>query len=174
MVTTKIIYVIFRQEAALAISMQYHLSAPGSFVLGKPMMIKFSLKNLATSKVWVLKWYTPLAGLKGKIIEVTRDGVPIPYEGRLVKRGRPEPDDYIPLIGGLCIHAEFDLARDYALRVCHECRVKFKGRISGVACEEISRSRSTEEHFSIAIPGNEIIFAIIAGCQSDAETGLQR
>ena len=82
-------------EQPLSSVLKYQLSASNSYVLGKPVIIKFTLYNLLDENIWVLTWYTPLEGLKGKIFLVTCNGKEIPYEGRMVKRGNPTQDDYI-------------------------------------------------------------------------------
>jgi peptidyl-Lys metalloendopeptidase len=75
--------------------LQYRLQAKENYRLGEPLVIEFTLENLSDHNVWVLTWYTPLEGLKGKIFEVTCDGKPVAYEGIMVKRGDPCRDDYV-------------------------------------------------------------------------------
>src|SRR5436853_7541895 len=110
----------------MVVSLKYYLAAQSTYVLGKPVVIAFSLNNASSNDVWVLKWYTPLEGMKGKIFEVTCDGIQMPYEGRMVKRGNPLREDYVLINAGASAHAEFDLSQTYSLRDCTECRVKFK------------------------------------------------
>src|SRR5687768_10993951 len=88
-------------------NMEYQLIARDTYVMGNPIMIKFSLQNLSNENLWVLKWYTPLEGLKGKIFLVTCDGKEIPYEGPMFMRGQPKKDDYIHIEPGRSVSAEF-------------------------------------------------------------------
>ena len=39
-------------------------------------------------------WNTPLEGLNNKFFRVTRDGVDLPYQGRIVKRMEPTAKSY--------------------------------------------------------------------------------
>ena len=65
-----------------------------SAALGDRFELVFSLTNPGATDVWVLKWYTPLEGMKGDILEVRRDGQPVRYEGPMFKRGNPSANDY--------------------------------------------------------------------------------
>jgi peptidyl-Lys metalloendopeptidase len=144
-------------------ALRYHLQAQIRYVLGGPVVIGFTIENLCSVDVWVLKWYTPLEGMKGKIFELTCDGVDIPYEGRLMKRGNPEADDYVRLHPGESVHGEFDLASAYSLPVCKECRLKFKGRIHDVVFNHREVPRRADEHLSVDVPGNTASFSMVRG-----------
>jgi len=145
----------------MSLSLRYHLYAQRSYVQGAPIVIGFSLKNLSPNDVWILKWYTPLEGIKGKIFGLKCDGENIPYEGRMVKRGAPEQDDYILLEAGSSVHVEFDLSRDYSFPKCGECKLQFKGRIFDVVADKYQVPRASSEHFVVDIPGNTVSFSIV-------------
>ncbi len=144
----------------MAIALKYDLQAQGSYVQGKPINIEFALENLSAREVWVLKWYTPLEGIKGKIFEVKCDGVDVPYKGRMVKRGNPGPDDYVRIGPGESARAEFDLSNAYALPVCKECRVSFKGPIHDAVLNQQQVPRAVEEHVPVDVAGNAVSFSI--------------
>ena len=144
----------------MVVSLKYHLHAQSSYVLGKPVVITFSLESFSASDVWILKWYTPLEGIKGKIFKVTCDGVEIPYEGRMVKRGNPLREDYILLQPGASAHAEFDLSQVFSLRECNECRLQFKGRIHDVVFDEQQIARTLDQHVGVDVPGDPVSFRI--------------
>src|SRR5262245_2186471 len=141
-------------------SLRYTLQAHSTYPQGRPIMIGFEMENLSPTEVWVLKWYTPLEGIKGKIFEVRCDGVEMPYEGRMVKRGKPERDDYAHLPGGGAVRADCDLASAYSLPECRECRVKFKGRIHDAVFDARQLPRSADEHGLIEISGEAVSFSI--------------
>ena len=144
----------------MAVSLRYSLHGQSSYVLGKPILITFALENSSSTDLWILKWYTPLEGIKGKIFEVTCDGVAIPYEGRLVKRGNPGEDDYVLLHPGGSTQAEFDLSQAYSLRECKECRLKFKGRIHDVVVDGQHVPHTADQHVSAEVPGEPLSFRI--------------
>ena len=145
------------------VTLRYHLQAESSYIQGAPVMVGFSVENLSSVDVWILKWYTPLEGIKGKIFEVTCDGVDIPYEGRLMKRGNPEKDEYARLYPGESASAKVDLASVYALPACKECRLKFKGRIHDAVLDQREVPRAAEAHLPVDVPGNAVSFSIVAG-----------
>jgi hypothetical protein len=140
-----------------------HLRARESYVSGEPIIIGFTVENLSSMDVWILKWYTPLEGIKGKILEVKCDGVDVPYEGMLMKRGNPETDDYVRLRRAESAGGEFDLSSAYSLPACKVCSVKFKGRIYDVVLKQREVPRAADQHRSIDAPGNTVVFSITRG-----------
>jgi hypothetical protein len=144
----------------MPISLRYSLQAQARYFLGEPIGIGFTLESLASTVIWVLKWYTPLEGIKGKILQVSCDGVDVPYEGRLVKRGSPSREDYVRLQPGASVSAEFDLANCYSLGECNECRVTFKGRIHDVVTSEQGLPPAAHEPASADASGSPVSFRI--------------
>lgn len=142
--------------------LKYQLSADPVYVSGESVRIGFTLQNTSDENLWVLKWYTPLEGIKGKIFQVTCDGNEIPYEGRMVKRGDPTKDDYIFLAPKDSVFAEVDLSEAYSLPVCNECHVIFKGRIHDIVTDESLLPNKSEKHQWVDIPGNTVSFRVVS------------
>jgi peptidyl-Lys metalloendopeptidase len=140
--------------------LKYQLSAQSSYIVGKPIIIKFTLYNLSDANIWLLTWYTPLEGLKGKIFLVTCDGKEIPHEGRMVKRGDPTRDDYIHVVPKGSVSTEVDLSSAYKIPICDECRVGFKGRIYDMLGNEDYIPQKRDEHRWVDIQGNSVVFRI--------------
>ncbi len=145
----------------MAVKLEYALQAQNSYVKGEPVIVGFSIKNLSSTDVWILKWYTPLEGIKGRIFQVTCDGVDIPYEGMLMKRGNPERGDYIRIRQGGSARADFDLSSVYSVPVCKTCIVKFKGRIHDVIVDEREIPRTSDKHLFVDVPGNVVSFSLV-------------
>jgi hypothetical protein len=141
-------------------SLRYNFRARANYIQGQPVVIAFEIENLSSTDVWVLKWYTPLEGIKGKIFKVYCDGVEIPYEGPMMKRGNPGPADYAHVPAGGTAGADFDLSQAYSLPACQECRVKFKGRIHDAVSDEPHPSRTADQHTSLEISGDDALFSI--------------
>lgn len=80
---------------------------------GESVMVRFMLTNESTQDLRFLKWNTPLEGIRGRIFRVERDGETVLYEGVLVRRGDPLPDDYVVIPAGGSVEAEVDLAGAY-------------------------------------------------------------
>jgi hypothetical protein len=142
--------------------LKYQLSADPSYVAGKSVIIGFTLQNTSDENLWILKWYTPLEGIEGKIFKVTCDGKEIPYEGRMIKRGDPSRDDYIFLAPKDSVFAEVDLSKAYSLPVCNECLVTFKGKIHDIVIDESRLPNKSENHQGAEIPGNTISFRLVS------------
>src|SRR5215813_4534568 len=88
--------------------MKYFLSADDKYTRNNPIFFNFTLQNLSNEDLWILVWHTPLEGLRGKIFHVTCDGMPVSYEGLMVKRGEPTKSDYIHISPNHSISAAVD------------------------------------------------------------------
>jgi hypothetical protein len=146
-----------KQDAVL----RFKLEARDSYVLGQPVPVTFRLENLTHKDVYVLTWYTPFEGLKGKIFKVTRDGAEIPYEGRMIKRGEPAHEDYLHIVAGGAASAVVDLNQAYKIDVPGEYHVEFVRRIYDFTFSEKTIPRTQAEHQGVAISGNAVTFRII-------------
>jgi hypothetical protein len=87
-------------------------------------LLRFTIRNDSPGPVWLLKWLTPLEGLNGDILSVTCDGQHLPYRGPMVKRGNPQPQDYVRLAPSAEATATVDLAIGYDLPAS-ACKVDF-------------------------------------------------
>jgi len=93
--------------------LQAFLSAPDQVSLCDPIPMEFTVTNQGDRVLYLLKWYTPLEGVAGKIFRVTRDGQELDYLGILAMRGDPTPDQYVTLEPGGSASAAFDIAQYY-------------------------------------------------------------
>lgn len=81
-----------------------------------PLEIVFIARNDTAETLELLLWNTPFEDpLSADLFVVERDGERLPYRGRLVKRDRPEADDFARLAPGQALEHRFDLARYYAV-----------------------------------------------------------
>jgi hypothetical protein len=136
------------------------LQARDHYAPGEPIVVTFRLSNAAHRDVWVLRWYTPLEGIKGKIFEVTCSGETVAYEGRLMKRSDPVAEDYVRVAAGDSAVADVDLAQAYTLRRCNPCVVGFTGRLSDVMWDPQHLPRPRDQHQPVTIDGNKVSFNI--------------
>lgn len=81
----------------------------------EPVSVRFTLTNTSDKPVSVLKWLTPLEGFNSDMFRVTVDNKPVPYIGRLVKRGAPLPEDYVTIEPSGSVSAVVNLAEAYAI-----------------------------------------------------------
>ena len=138
----------------------YRLQAKKTYDHSSPIKLDFSLKNLSANDLWVLKWHTPLEGIKNNIFDVVCDGVEIPYEGRMMKRGEPDRHDYLCLPARSTEHVEVDLSNAYNCPAAKECRVKFKGRIHDVVNDARQVPRAMADHSPVDIEGDAVVFEL--------------
>ena len=73
----------------------------------------FSLTNDGRRDYSVLKWRTPLDGLRSDCLAVTRNGKKIPYDGIYMKRSMPGPDQFLFLVPGQTVSSTFDVSEGY-------------------------------------------------------------
>ncbi len=142
--------------------LRYTLTAKQSYPFSQPVLIEFALVNQGPDSLWILKWYTPLEGIKGDIFQVTCNGQQIPYAGPLVKRGDPGPADYVRIGTRESAQVRVDLATAYALPEAGPCRVQFAGQIYDIVSDETLIPRSRGEHKSSAISGNLVSFKMVS------------
>ena len=85
--------------------------------VGEPLELRVAATNAGERGAALLLWNTPFEPtLSADAFEVTRDGEPVAYLGRLVKRATPPPEDAIVrLPPGETLERTLDLARHYAL-----------------------------------------------------------
>ncbi|WIM94147.1 M35 family metallo-endopeptidase [Actinoplanes oblitus] len=84
-------------------------------VSSSSLTVRLTTRNTSSSPVSVLSRDLPRAGLSGGLLAVTRDGVPLPYHGRLVKYAKPTAADYTRIPAGGTYAVTMNLADDYDL-----------------------------------------------------------
>jgi peptidyl-Lys metalloendopeptidase len=143
------------------------LEAPSSLPNGEAVKLTFTLTNHSPEKLYVLTWYTPLEGIFGEIFRVERDGQPIAYEGPLVMRGDPLPENYVLLEPGASVSAEVDLATVYNFSQAGEYTIEFLSpRISHVAKTEREFATSVDDLGPVQIPSDPLSLTITGSSAS--------
>jgi hypothetical protein len=132
-----------------------------TYVVGEPVRLGFSLQSRAREPLYVLAWYTPLEGLAGDILRVTREGEAIPYRGIMAKRGNPLPEEYVTLAPGATASAEVDLAESYDLSKPGRYQVAFTSQLHDVAERRSSIPRKQDAHRPRAVSCAPVGFEIV-------------
>lgn len=86
-----------------------------TFSAGAPVLVHVRITNPGRQRVMLLRWRTPLDGVTAALFAVTRDGVNVPYAGRMAKRPEPTDADYVTLEPGASVTTDVDIAQLYAL-----------------------------------------------------------
>jgi hypothetical protein len=137
------------------------LEGPASLPDGKAVQVRFTVTNRSDTGLYLLKWYTPLEGIWGEIFRVTRDGQAIPYEGPLVMRGDPLPENYVLLEPGASASADVDLATVYDFSQAGEYTIAFLSpRISYVARTRADLAQTVDDLGPVEIPSNRVTIRI--------------
>jgi hypothetical protein len=148
------------------------LQAPATLPAGEPVEVEFTLINHTETDLYVLKWYTPLEGIAGEIFRVERDGQPIPYQGPLVSRGVPTPDDYVLLEPGGSAVATVDLSMAYDLSAPGTYTIIFlPPRISHVARSEDEMATSMDDLGPVEMASESIVVEIEGATSSWPQAG---
>jgi peptidyl-Lys metalloendopeptidase len=89
--------------------------------------VKVTMTNSSDKAQMVLKWRTPFAGeMEEALFQVTRDGEPVPYQGKHVKRPTPGPSDYFLLKPGQSYHAKVELSSLYDMTVTGDYQITYR------------------------------------------------
>lgn len=113
-------------------ALEYSLKLDAAEATQEAVPLLFTLRHQGSRPLWVLRWQTPLEGLKGDLFTVRCDGRNLDYRGRLIKRAAPTGDDYVRLDAGDVVQARVDLAKAYTIPKRASCVVVFKGPLLDV------------------------------------------
>jgi peptidyl-Lys metalloendopeptidase len=97
------------------------------------VMVTVTLANTGTTPERILKWQTPFGPLEAPLFDITRDGVPVRYLGRKVKRAAPGEADTMLFAPGDSHNARVELSAYYDMAVTGAYSVRFRTPASGPA-----------------------------------------
>ncbi len=130
--------------------------------LPRGSLLSFTLLNHADYPLYVLKWYTPLEGIAGKIFLVTRDGQVLPYEGILAMRGDPGPESYVLLPPHESVTATVNLAQVYDFSEPGTYTIAFLSpHISDIAQQEAEMAETVDELGSVNMVSNTVTVTVL-------------
>jgi hypothetical protein len=121
----------------------------------------FALHNRTERPLYVLTWYTPLEGMAGEILQVTRDGAALPYQGLLAKRGDPSGDEYVAIAPGEAASARVDLGSGYDLSTPGSYQVQFTAGLRDVIDDVSLVPRSRDDHRPQPLSCNTVRFSVV-------------
>jgi peptidyl-Lys metalloendopeptidase len=131
-------------------------------VRGKPAVLHFKLTQRSSGPLYVLKWRTPLEGLRGDDYLVSRDGTEIPYVGPMFKRGDPPAKDYLEMQPGVPLEAEVELSNAYDFEKVGHYRVSFRGRLWDVVTSQSEVPRPLDRHQAVPLSCNSLELDVAA------------
>ena len=135
---------------AMAGGLSITLESDKTFVAdAEPAVVRVTLRNDDTQDLSVLRWQTPLQGMKSDLFEVLLDGRPVTYTGRLYKRAEPTAEDYLRVAPGTSATVEIDLSRYYDMSRTGEYSVSYRfpeieSNVLHLAVERGERTRALQ------------------------------
>lgn len=135
-----------KQAADMPPSPKCELSVYPQLDVGDPVQVTFQLINPTAQRLFVLDWHTPLEGLLSNCLVVTRDGVEIPYQGPMLKRGDPEPSDYAVLDPGVTSERTIEAHLAYDFSKPGTYRIAFRGPLMDVITQQAEVPRPLAQH----------------------------
>ena len=90
------------------------------------VFVRFTLRNDSSEDLYVLSWQTPLRGVDENIFQVTRDGQPVGYIGRLFKWATPRAEDFIRIPAGRSVSARVELSSVYDISRSGEYSIQYR------------------------------------------------
>lgn len=93
---------------------------------GDDVMVRVTLTNSSSTVQHLLRWRTPLDGVESPLFEVRRDGQPVRYLGRRIKRAPPGPADYVRLDPGASLSKTVELSRLYEMNVTGSYTIRYR------------------------------------------------
>ena len=108
----------------------------------------------------VLTWYSPLEGIRGRILDVRRGEAVLDYRGPMVKRGAPPASAYAEIGPGATVTHTFDLARSYDLSQPGTYTVSFNRGLGDVVYGASFVLRPRSAHEGVSIPCSPVSFEI--------------
>ncbi|MBB3120908.1 M35 family metallo-endopeptidase [Pseudoduganella violacea] len=92
---------------------------------GDDVVVRVTMFNSGDTAEKILRWHTPFGAIEQSLFEITRDGVNVPYEGKLVKRPAPTAADYLVIEPGKAYTATVELSHLYDMSVTGDYSIRF-------------------------------------------------
>lgn len=93
---------------------------------GDNVLVRVTLSNTSGTAQHLLRWRTPLDAIETSLFDITRDGQPVRYLGRSVKRAAPGPADYVRLDPGASLSKTVELSVLYEMSVTGSYTIRYR------------------------------------------------
>lgn len=116
-----------------------------AFASDESVPVNVSIRNEGKTAVRILRWLTPIDGVKDDLFAVTIDGRRVEYIGADYKRAAPTDKDYVTLEAGATLETTIDLAGYYDLSQTGFYQVSYEAKsIDGYPTEIMPRAGAEE------------------------------
>lgn len=96
-----------------------------TFGITEGVALHMTITNVSDHPIRMPRWITALDGVEGSLFIVTRDGMPVNYTGRIVKRPAPTEQDYITLTAGESVSSDVELSAYYDFSISGKYAVAY-------------------------------------------------
>ncbi|HHL19157.1 MAG TPA: hypothetical protein ENJ33_05435 [Thiothrix sp.] len=109
-------------------SIAISLSAEPSYKVKEAVFVTISVTNNTHNNIKFLKWGTPFESMPTRdMFSVKKeDNQMLPYQGRMIKRGKPEASDYISIQAGQTLKQSIDISKAYGINESGTYHVQYK------------------------------------------------
>ena len=124
LIATTLLAIALPAQADIAVTI-----TPERAALGKrdDVMVTVTLTNTGTAPERILKARTPFGPAEFALFDITRDGQPVRYLGREVKRAVPRDADFLVLAPGESRSAQVELSISYDMAATGAYAVRYRG-----------------------------------------------
>jgi len=150
--------------------------------------LSFSLTNDSNQPMRILKWHTPLDGIKSDMFHVEKDGKKAVYLGPIYKRGLPTEEDYLTLDPGQTVTEKIDFQETYDIAEVGHYNVRYKAEELQAGHEEPKKLIQKYKAARLAstpmrarppaklavVKSNTAIFKLETSRQAKAESGISK
>ncbi|MET0405782.1 MAG: protease, partial [Cystobacter sp.] len=143
-----------QETPSMTQNLECKMSVTPSARVNQPVELRFELTNRTSAPLYVLKWHSPLEGIRGRDFEVTREGTEVDYLGVMVKRASPQADQYVTIAPGASVEGRVDLTQGYSMTQPGRYRIAFSGSLMDVADKqsEVPRTFDTMQALPVNCP----------------------
>lgn len=177
----------FPTWAALAEPLLVRVSAPSPVVRGDvDVLVDVSVTNPTRAAVSVLRWDLPTNARDQSHFVITRDGQPVAYTGRLMKRAAPTAADYVRIEAGATLNYSVELTAGYDLSQNGTYAIRYVGDVASAGADaqraaplylwlearsgRFPRSAAVNEKAAV-VPGTDAI-SFTGACSTTQQTQL--
>ncbi len=97
--------------------LKYKISIKQNIKLGQKVNLHFTLSNNSDKDISFLTWGTPFeSSISSNMLSIKSNRNILPYQGRMVKRGKPTANDFITIKAKSTLKQELDISKAYAFK----------------------------------------------------------
>ena len=111
--------------------------------------VEVTITNTSNKTARVPKWQLPDASGQSELFQITRDGQPVDYVGKMVKRGVPRAKDFAILRPGQTLRTVVDLSADYDISKPGQYSVTMAKPLQWASLSDGSRLKTARGDFML-------------------------